>query len=381
MLLYLHVPFCRRKCEYCAFYSVVPDMDAFEVFGRAVELEARYWGEKLGRPRLTSLYVGGGTPSMMPPWLVQRVLRAVRDNFDLDRRAEVSFEANPDSVDTGLLGELHDLGVNRLSLGVQSLNDEELKALGRPHTRSQAIAAVDMARMAGFRNLNLDFIWGVPGQRLAGWLKQLRFVCDELGPGHLSCYSLTVEEGTPLAEKEAEGGFSPPGDREQARIFVKGAEYLEERGYLHYEISNFARMGFVCRHNLGYWEGKDYLGMGPSAVSTIKGARWEHPRDVAAWAEQAEKGMLGSEAERLDRETRVRELVMLSLRTSRGLDLKRYKKVSGRNFVREHNALLTVLRQHELVRITKDYVRLTKNGMLVSNAILEKILYNDEEEE
>lgn len=378
MLLYVHVPFCRRKCGYCAFYSKVPEGDDLGLWERGVAAEAKTLSERHGRPHVETLYFGGGTPTLLPIWLMERVVSHLRRLFDIATGAEFTVEGNPESVDSGGLRDLISLGVNRLSLGVQSLDDGDLKILGRPHTASQALSAFEAARMAGFRNISLDFIWGLPGQRLATWRKQLRSVAMDLKPEHVSCYSLTREPGTPLAQRldlgaEA-GGLDLPDEEELARMFVYGSEYLEEHGYLHYEISNFARMGFVCRHNTGYWEGRDYLGLGPSAVSTVAGRRWENPRDLAVWSDAALAGRAGEGAEELDAGTRAREMVMLSLRTSRGLSYKAYRALTGRNFQEEHAALLKGLRQHGLVRMTRDGVRLARSGMLVSNLILERLM-------
>jgi oxygen-independent coproporphyrinogen-3 oxidase len=376
MLLYVHIPFCRAKCTYCAFYSVPLDMEWLERYTESVVREARLWGQHLHRPRIQTVYIGGGTPSIAPPWAMDRIIRGLGEHFQLDGTTEFSMEANPDSVDSSALAQLREMGVNRLSLGVQSLDDSQLKMLGRPHTAGQAVAAFQAARHAGFRNINLDFIWGIPGMRLGTWRKQMLTVTKELKPEHLSCYNLTLEPDTPLERRIRSGKLELPEDNEQARIFIHGARLLEDKGYLHYEISNFARMGFYCRHNLGYWDGQDYVGLGPSAVSTVDAVRYENPHDLETWEQQVEdRG--AAPGETLDLVTRVNEMVMLSLRTSRGLDLKRYQKMTGKNFVRQHSAVLSALRQHDLIRMTKEYVRLTKNGMLVSNAILERFLSDD----
>ncbi|MFW5490344.1 MAG: radical SAM family heme chaperone HemW [Desulfovibrio sp.] len=373
MLLYIHVPFCRSKCTYCAFYSVPLDMELLERYTDSVVREARLWGKRLNRPKIQTVYLGGGTPSIVPPWAMERIIRGVGEHFQLDKATEFSMESNPDSVDSAALGQLREMGVNRLSMGVQSLDDSQLKMLGRPHTAAQAVMAFRAARNAGFRNINLDFIWGVPGMRLGSWRKQMLAVTKELKPEHLSCYNLTLEPNTPLERRVQSGKLEMPADNEQARIFVHGAHLLEDRGYLHYEISNFARMGFFCRHNLGYWDGQEYVGLGPSAVSTVQDVRYENPKDIDAWDTQIRRNET-VQGEQLSKEVKTNEMVMLSLRTSRGLDLKRYKDLTGQSFTKQYGQILTALRQHDLIRITKAYVRLTKNGMLVSNAILERLL-------
>jgi oxygen-independent coproporphyrinogen-3 oxidase len=375
MLLYIHVPFCRGKCRYCSFVSRPMDMAEVEVFAAALPLEMRHWGKKLGRPRVETVYFGGGTPSLLPPWALSRIMPEIGRHFDLDPAVEWTFEANPDSaLDGQYLKSLLKYGVNRLSLGVQSLSDADLRFLGRPHDAAGAVAAYGLARQAGFKNISLDFIWGLPGQREAAWLETLK-VAVNLRPEHLSCYGLTVEPGTPLAEDVAAGDAVLPPEGEQGRMFVHGAEFLEEQGYLQYEISNFARMGFVSRHNSGYWEGRDYLGLGPGAVSTLGSLRFENPGDVRQWAALARAGKCGETAEALTPAERVREMVMLSLRTAKGLRLAAYRKTTGRDFIKDNEALVTALRQKDLIRLSAGHLRLTKNGFLVSNVILERLAY------
>ena len=332
--------------------------------------EAALWGRRLGRARVSSLYVGGGTPSLLSPPALGRIFSAVHKAFAPDADLECTLEGNPDSLAAfGYLHELRRLGVNRLSVGVQSTYDHYLQVLGRAHDAATAKAVCRMARDAGLNNLSIDLIWGLPKQRLYTWMQQLREIM-ELAPCHLSCYGLSLDEGTPLARaaKRQDLGIAP--DDDLAKMYVYGAEFLESEGLLHYEISNFARMGFTSRHNLGYWEGRDYLGLGPSAFSTLRRRRWGNPADLEEWAAQVRAGTIGREAEQLDLETRVRELIMLRLRTSRGLRLRAYSQLTGSSFVKDFNSMVQALRQNGLIRISQGYLRLTKNGMLVSDSHL-----------
>lgn len=375
MLLYIHVPFCRSKCRYCAFVSRPLDMAAVEVYATALPLEIRAFGKKLGRPKVETVYFGGGTPSLLPAWALSRIIPELVKHFDLHPAVEWTFEANPDSaLDVGYLRGLIGYGVNRLSLGVQSFSDADLQFLGRPHNAKAAMAAFGAARQAGFANISLDFIWGLPGQREATWLENLK-TAVRLRPEHLSCYGLTIEPDTPLAALAEAGELALPLEVEQGRMYVHGAEYLEEQGYLQYEISSYARMGFQSRHNSGYWEGRDYLGLGPGAVSTIGGVRHENPRDVREWAALAKTGRCGAGGVALTREERVREFVMLALRTAKGLRLSLYRRLTGLDFLKDNEGLITALRQNELIRISAGHLRLTKNGFLVSNLILERLRY------
>lgn len=369
MLVYIHFPFCRTRCKYCAFYSKIYDAQLVEAFVRHLKQECRFWGERLQRPAFVTLYFGGGTPSLLSLQQVEEIVECVENNFSWPQALEFSFEVNPDSVSLSYLKGLLALGVNRLSIGIQSLDDNLLQVLGRRHDCKQALEACLLAREAGFSNVSADLIWSLPGQTLPVWLETLKTV-QNLGLTHLSCYALTVEPRTPLERELNQGDLILPGERLQGQMFLQGADFLEEHGFLHYEISNFARMGFFCQHNQGYWQGMDYLGLGPAAVSTMGGYRWENPSHLESYFDAVELGKLGNRPEVLDQETRRREFLMLSLRTVRGLDLKEYRRRTGQDFFKQYSKIIKVLRQHNLIRITKDFLRLSRPGMLVSDAIL-----------
>lgn len=372
MLLYIHVPFCRSKCGYCAFHSEVPKGNAIQEYVDALLREIAVWGDRLGNAAVQTVFFGGGTPSVLPARAVTVILDRIRRAFAVEAAAEVSFEANPESVASmDYMQTLLQAGVNRLSMGFQSMNPASLKLLGRPHSVRDGIRTFELARTMGFTNINLDFIWGLPDQRLKLWLEDLKAI-TRLGPDHLSCYGLTVEECTPLETALHQGRITLPDDSEQGKMFIYGAEYLESQGYLQYEVSNFARMGFQCRHNLGYWEGADYLGLGPAAVSTLFGRRWTNPADLGEYAAAVDSGRIAQEAEVLTLAERVRELVMLRLRTTRGLRVRAYRELTGRDFMRDNKALIHALHKNQLVRIRHGYLSLTRNGLLVSNAILER---------
>ena len=376
MLLYIHVPFCRSKCRYCAFYSepltgLAHPGDAMRDYVQTLLLEIALHGDRLGKVPVESVFFGGGTPSLLPPSAFAVILNRLRGAFALSPKAEVSLEANPDSfLAIGYAHETAALGINRLSLGVQSLNEDTLAALGRPHGKREALMAYELARSAGFASVSLDLIWGLPGQRRRDWMRELAEAVT-LQPDHLSCYGLTLEEGTPMARAHEEGLISLPAEKDQAAMYMDGADYLETAGYLQYEISNFARMGFQCRHNLGYWENADYIGLGPGATSTMKNLRWTNPHNVSEWSALVRQGTVGSNAEILSPKIRLLETVMLRLRTTRGLRLKAYRELTGRDFMEDNKDLLHLLHRQGLARFRNGYVRLTRNGMLVSNAILE----------
>jgi oxygen-independent coproporphyrinogen-3 oxidase len=379
MLLYIHIPFCRSKCAYCSFFSLpLPDELSLNAYVGLLLEEIAFWGRRLGRMAVDSVYFGGGTPSLLSLTGMERIVRALNAAFLLQSGHEWSLEANPEScADQEYLAGLKSLGVNRLSLGLQSLDAAGLCRLGRGHDVAQGVRAFDLARWAGFENINVDLIWGLPGQRLRNWLQTLKKAIN-LHPEHLSCYGLSVEQDTPLARAVASGKADLPTADEQAKMFLYGAETLESKGYLQYEISNFSRIGYACRHNQGYWAGRAYLGLGAGAVSTLDERRWENPKALSAYARLVRSGQIGSQAHKLTPAERVRELLMLSLRTTRGLELNAYHKLSGRSFLHEHARLIQVLRQNELIRLSDGRLRLSKTGLLVSNSILERFFAIDE---
>lgn len=290
-------------------------------------------GRRLGRVPVESVFFGGGTPSLLDPDQLAGVLDCVGRMFEVLPGAEISMEANPDSLHTaekasGVLAA----GVNRISLGVQSLHDGMLERLGRLHRADAAREAFRAIREAGCANLSLDLMWGLPGQTLEQWLDDVR-AAIALGPEHVSAYGLTLEPGTPLAESCGDADL--PSEDVQCAMYLEGIRLFEEAGLHHYEVSNFARDGFRCRHNLGYWEGRDYLGVGPAATSTIGGERWTNP-EGEGWLEQVREGRRCPEREPLDRATRALELMMLRLRTVDGLPLDAYESLAGRSFLGDH---------------------------------------------
>ena len=392
MLLYIHVPFCRKKCAYCAFYSVplaTGNSGANMVKGYLTTLlgELKLWGERLGKAPVETVFFGGGTPSLLPAKAIAGIIGAIDTTFALDQAAEITVEANPESaLADGWLFDVKKAGVNRLSLGVQSFNDAELARLGRSHDSRAAEAALHTARNAGFANISLDLMWGLPGdparpQAQAHWLQQLKRVCD-LWPEHISAYGLTLEQGSALAAACATGEYALPAESDLASMYLAGADFLEGRGFMQYEISNYSRIGFECRHNLGYWQGAEYLGLGPAAASTLHGRnascggsapcgrRWTNPASAPDWRAQVQAKTIGNNAETLDAQTRLKELLMLRLRTTRGLSLQDYRECSGRSFQKDFGSLAGLLQKNGLAASRKGWFRLTRSGMLVSDTIL-----------
>lgn len=385
MLVYIHVPFCRTRCNYCAFHSIP--------LGRGVDaatspqvrdyvdtllMELALHADRLGGSDIQSVFFGGGTPSLLPPRIVGIILERLGRHFNLGDKTEITLEANPESLrGPQVVPDLLAAGVNRLSIGIQSLDETMLRTLGRPHKAQDSLHAVFAAREAGCANISMDLMWGLPGQSVRQWLQTLKDAV-RMAPDHISAYGLTLEPGTTLELECEEGRLALPPERDQNIMFMEGASYLEAQGYLHYEISNFARMGFQCRHNIGYWEGADYLGLGPSSTSTIAGKRWTNPASQRAWDNKVRSGVIGQSPEELTPAVRVLELIMLRLRTSRGLRLKAYRQMTGRDFLRDHQRIMQALHENGLIRIRNGYLRLTRSGMLVSNAIIANLFERTE---
>lgn len=370
MLLYVHVPFCRRKCRYCAFYSVpVGSGDALRLWVDALVADLRRRAEALGHPAVETVFFGGGTPSLVPPSVMGRLLDTVAECFSLDAGAEISMEANPESVDAARAAGFRAAGVNRVSLGMQALDDDLLAAVGRVHDRKGALSAFRALREAKFDNIGLDFMWALPGETLESWKAQLAEAAA-LEPEHFSCYGLTLEEGTPLYRSRHT--LVLPGENEAAAMYEEGGALLERAGYAQYEISNFARPGRRCRHNEGYWLGREYLGVGPSAVSFMGGRRISQPADLNAWIASVRENREAGTVEELSFVERVEELVMLRLRMTDGLDTAEYRRVTGRDFVADNRGLIEELKWRGMASLEEGRFALTRRGMLVSNAVIEQ---------
>ena len=376
MLLYIHVPFCRRKCRYCAFYSepaARDDTARLALWADALCGEMRREAEEAGHPAVSTVFFGGGTPSLLSPALMGRVIDTAASLFSLDADAEISMEANPESMNEEKARGFLAAGVNRVSLGVQALDDALLAVLGRVHDKKTAVDAFSALRRAGCGNVGLDLMWGLPGQSAENWKAQLAEVCA-LSPEHLSCYGLMLEEGTPLFRER--GSLALPTEEEGARMYEEGGALLEAAGYAQYEISNYAKPGFACRHNTGYWTGEDYLGLGPSAVSCMGNERRSNTANLDRWLAAVQRRKRAAEVEKLGFTEKAEELVMLGLRTARGLDMEAYRALTGRDFARDNAAFMEELFRRSLAGMKDGRFFLTRRGMLVSSAVMERLFEN-----
>ena len=358
--IYVHVPFCRSRCPFCAFLVTVHDT-FLDRYVAAVEAEIdRATPGWTGR--FDTIYFGGGTPSLLRPATVRRLIDRIRERFDVARAAEISLEANPEDMSPRDLGSLRAAGVNRLSLGVQSLDDRDLSFLGRQHSSAEAVGAIEAARAAGFENLTIDLLYGLPNRSLEAWRSVLHRALD-LGPDHVSAYQLTVEPGTPLRVRVRKGEVVPIGEEEEREGFLKTREWLEAAGYTPYEVSSFAREPrFESRHNRKYWEGAPYLGLGPAAHSYRDGRRWWNHGAVRNYVHALEEGRSPVESTEVPTEEETRlERLFLGLRTSAGAPLS---LVGPRS-----RPLVPALAAEGLGVLDGESFRLTARGFAVADAI------------
>jgi oxygen-independent coproporphyrinogen-3 oxidase len=371
--IYIHVPFCRSKCVYCDFYSITnKDDKLLDAYLNAICTHIKETGPLAPNYHVDTIYFGGGTPSFFGADGMIAILTAIRKSFHVDLRAEITFEANPDSISPRLLRRLKSEGFNRVSLGVQCDNDEILKKLGRPHNFEQVVNAVKRIRRAGYKNLSLDLIYGLPGQTLESWEKTLENVIA-LKPEHMSCYGLKVEEGTPLYQYQEY--MDLPDDDTQADMYLSAVNILRRNGFRQYEISNFAQRGYPSAHNLKYWMGGEYLGFGPDASSDFAGKRFSIVRSLRDYADGIHNGgqVLREMQEILPRE-RAGEYIMLRLRTTAGISREEFERRFLLSFDPLAKAMDRFCLRNWAMSNGKGGYRLTPDGFLVSNTIINELL-------
>ena len=371
--IYIHVPFCRSKCQYCDFYSLATnDTHLMHSYMTAICAHIKEAGALAPQYLVDTIYFGGGTPTFFGAAGMATILTAIRKSFDVSSEAEITFEANPDSVSDPLLRRLRNEGFNRVSLGIQCDNDEILRKIGRVHNYQQAVNAVKRIRKKGFRNLSVDLMYGLPGQTLDQWVATLENVL-KLAPEHISCYGLKVEEGTPLYEIQDACNLAD--DDMQADMYLTAIQILRDHGYRQYEISNFSRKGRVSRHNLKYWTGSEYLGFGPNASSDFGGRRFTIIADLQGYIDGIKNGgqVLQDVQEVAPRE-RAGEYLMMRLRTTSGVDPRAYEQNYLLPFAPLEPAFIRC-RENGLAEKTFDgRWRLTPKGFLVSNSIISDLL-------
>ena len=364
--LYFHIPFCLKKCDYCDFCSFpAVSEEQKKRYAQAMITEMAAYSERAKDVVFDTLFFGGGTPTLLGEKDTFAILSAAHRYFSVSRDAEITIESNPATADEKKLSYLREMGINRLSIGVQSLSDAELSALGRVHTADEALRFYETAVRVGFSNINIDLMYGIPHQTEESARETLARVLA-LAPTHVSAYSLILEEGTPLFNRR--DGLPIPTEEGEEALHTLVREMLTEAGYTHYEISNYAKDGYACRHNLHYWHSEPYLGFGVSAYSFFEGARYGNGHDLTSYL-TSPLGQV-TDRERVDAEALSYEWVMLRLRLAEGLPLDDYENTFGVRFEKKYAPLIEKYEKVGLMQVSDGRLWLTEQGMRLSNAIL-----------
>ncbi len=378
--LYIHIPFCARKCLYCDFLSQTASEMVCHGYVEQLLEEIKRQSEYYREYNVVTVFIGGGTPSILKAEDIQAVMNTVNGNFRLERNAEVTIEANPGTVNQEKLEAYLDCGINRISLGLQSADDEELKTLGRIHTFDDFLKTYQRVRVAGFKNVNVDLMSALPGQTLNSWKATLRKV-TMMKPEHISAYSLMIEEGTPFYDRYHDHPELLPSEDEEREIYYAAKAFLREQGYERYEISNYARPGYECRHNIGYWTGVEYLGLGLGASSYIQNFRFSNTADLDAYRKI---NMNGDDADwhlhqnitELSEQDLMEEFMILGLRMSRGVSGSEFLARFGLNMWNVYGKVLRKLQENRLIEVESPYVRLTDFGVDISNYVLSEFMFD-----
>lgn len=366
----MHIPFCKSKCSYCSFYSVANNLTISD-FIKALLKEIETEKYSIDNKTVKTIYFGGGTPSILKISEINNIIKQIKKHYKIAENAEITFEANPEDLTSDYLNELFKLGINRLSIGLQSTDEETLKMMRRRHTADQAISSVYNAFEKGFRNVSVDFIYGIKGISADNYLGQLRKIVS-MPVKHISAYHLSIEKGTLLYRRLNERRLSIPDEDLSYDQYCKLIDLTSEAGFMQYEISNFAKTGFLSKHNSSYWSRNDYLGFGPSAHSLINNVRSSNPPDLKKYLVEIITDKITKQKEYLSETDILNETIMLELRTKNGLDLLKFKNLFG---IFEYENLIERVKKlnHEFYKHSNSHLYLTKGGMFVSNSIISNL--------
>lgn len=374
--LYLHIPFCIRKCEYCDFLSWKSGKEEQEQYVKALLSEIESYRAFAKGYRVSTIFIGGGTPSVLLPKQMERILQKVYEVFEVERRPEITIEINPGTVEEEKLQCYKENGINRLSIGVQSVNDEKLRLLGRIHTYQQFLDSYSLARKLGFDNISIDLISSIPNQTLQEWKQELEIAIAQK-PEHISVYQLIIEEGTPFYEKYANHLELLPDEEISREIYLWTGRFLKESGYEQYEISNYAKKGKESKHNLKYWERKDYLGLGLGASSMIHNIRMSNTKDMKIYLERCmQPKTMREDVQFLEEASQMEEFMFLGLRKTRGVSKKEFKQIFGREMDMVYEKALKKCLENGMLLEHKDRIFLSEEGILLSNMVLSEFLFD-----
>lgn len=377
--LYFHIPFCVRKCLYCDFLSAPSDDGTKDAYMEALLREVRERAEEYRDYAVDTIFIGGGTPSAVAPVWIEKLMRTVRNSFSVSDTAEVTIEVNPGTVKEDALRMYYSAGINRLSIGLQSANDEELARLGRIHTWAEFQETYTFARKVGFSNVNVDVMSALPGQHMASYLETLEKVLSLMpGPEHISAYSLIVEEGTPFAKMEEAGTLELPDEDEERLMYEQTKTVLGMQGYERYEISNYAKSGFVCRHNCGYWKRTEYVGFGIGAASLVENVRFCNESDLKKYIQNPLS--CRCEQQTLSVQEQMEEFMFLGLRMTAGVGKIKFEKIFAQTMdavygeVIRKNIADGLLFEYQEKDTGECFIALTEKGLDVSNYVMSQFL-------
>lgn len=379
--LYIHIPFCIKKCAYCDFLSSPQNKQVIDKYVEALlqEIQAHKSSYQYNANYYVStIFLGGGTPSILGATQIKHIFKALHEAFHISSEAEITIEANPGTVTKEKLEAYKQVGINRISFGLQSANNDELKMLGRIHTYEEFLESYELARECGFDNINVDLISAIPKQTLASWEETLERII-KLNPEHISAYSLIIEEGTTFAEVYGEGKAGEkelPSEEEERAIYQKTEELLEQADFYRYEISNYAKEGMECKHNLGYWERKNYLGLGLGASSLLDNVRFHNTEDLTAYMEKSpDLKAIRCDEEMLTEAAQMEEFVFLGMRKMKGISAQEFEAAFGKSIYDCYGKNIERMKQEDLLEEKDGYIRLTKRGIDVSNYVFAEILF------
>lgn len=373
--IYIHIPFCKQKCNYCDFYSLKWNDESENKFIEAIINEINNYKEKLhDNYKVDTIFFGGGTPTIVKPENLKRIIEHLSKILEIDKNSEISMEANPNTLTSEKLKAYKEIGINRLSIGIQSLNDEILKNIGRLHNSIEALEAIDRAKMTGFENINSDIMFNIPGQSIKDIEDTVSKIIGK-GVKHISFYSLKLEKGTPMYVMEKNHKIIMPDEDIEREMYYVGREVMEKNNLFQYEISNFAQKGFECKHNLKYWNQEEYIGLGPSAHSFLNNKRYSNPSDLKLYCENSNLNNFERIIhEELNNDDLMFEYIMLKLRLTEGLNVNEFKNKFVVDFNETYKLQIDFLMKNNLIELNNDYIILTKKGMDVSNYVIEEFM-------
>ena len=371
--LYIHIPFCDHKCIYCDFYSIITE-DNILPYLNSLKMEIEYYSDPYSANRVfNSIYFGGGTPSLMQPEYIAEIISTLKSSYNVSDNAEITLETNPGTVNSKKLKSFYNYGINRISIGIQSFNEKELKFLTRIHDNETALKTVHDAAGAGFNNINVDLIFNLPGQTKEIWKSNLS-IAVKLPITHISAYSLILERGTILNKMIIDGKVKIRDDDYDAELYEMCLNFLEENNFRQYEVSNFAKEGFECIHNNAYWRYKEYLSFGTSSHSFMDRKRWWNYSSLKRYISEIEiTNHAVANFELISKKQMLDEYIMLALR-SKGLNVNEFRNMFGDDWLKDKSDYLSQLKDRKFILITDDFIRLTKSGYALCDEILSNIL-------